>query len=56
MVNTRRTTMERKIYAKELIMILMMILVMITILMAILMMTWALAVYPGPASTEGSSA
>ena len=44
--------MERNIYAKELTMMLMMILVMITILM----MTWALAVYPGPASTEGSSA
>ena len=44
MVNTRRTTMERNIDAKELIMMLMMILMMIMILMTILMMTWALAV------------
>ena len=43
-------------------MITMMILMMMTttilimMLMTILMMTWALAVYPGPASTAGSSA
>ena len=38
------------------ILIMMMTTILIMMLMKILMMTWALAVYPGPASTAGSSA